>query len=467
MHIRLSDTSLTVLQLTMLVVLTAVAYSSVKDHEFVWDTIPFVIENPWIHEWSLTNTVSILTEAHRANWHPLVLFSHAIDFSLFGYDSGAHHIMNVLYHIANGSLIYWLVFKLLPKSQPHQIRLWIAWLTAVIFCIHPQHVESVAWVVERKDVLYTLFWLLSVLCYLRANVGWQRTLPFIMFLLALSAKPMAVTLPVVLLMIDVYRGRIDSITTFVKATAEKAPYFAASLAVVVITLNTQSIAMPSIDQLPLWARALNAINNIWFYVGHYLWPTQLSPFYPYPVNASTILSPWFWLPGAGFTIALITIGLICWRYGAKWPLLLVLFYLVTLAPVSGLIHVGPAKATDHYVYLATLPFSFLTALGVTYGWRRWLRLRTLTATLAAMYVLLLLSTAQVQTSYWQNPLTLWWRVTNLYPDSAFAHRNLAAAYLSVGDYELALHHGEMSLDLGSPDKAFVAQLRSLVASDDE
>tara|TARA_R110002073_G_scaffold4833_7_gene30814 strand:- start:48 stop:1481 length:1434 start_codon:yes stop_codon:yes gene_type:complete len=461
-------------QFALLLILTGIAYSAVRDHYFVWDTIPFVLENPWIHGWSFSNTLSILTEAHRANWHPLVLFSHAVDFSLFGQNSGAHHLMNLGYHLINASLVYLLIYRLLLVNQCNRATdrrkaLWIAWLTALIFAIHPQHVESVAWVVERKDVLYSLFTLLTLLAYLNSTQteNWKsKLLPLVMFALALCAKPMAVTLPVILLLLDFYPlRRINSVRQFAWTCLNKAPYFLLSGAVVLITLSTQSIAMPNETRLPLWVSALNAINNTWFYVQHYIWPLELSPFYPYPQNMTYLRSPDFWLPGTLFLGSILIGGSVLFYRGYRWPMVLALCYLVTLAPVSGLIHVGPAKATDHYVYLATLPISLATALGLSWLWSFSRRLQVPVAAITACYLFGLLLVTQLQVSYWNNPLSLWTRVVTLYPNSAFGHRNLAAAYVQIDDWDMALYHAEQSLLMGSPDRKFVEGVRKRVGGD--
>ena len=160
------------IQAALLVLLVAIAYQEVRHHHFVWDTIPFVLDNPWIHEWSMDNVVAMLTRSHEANWQPLVMLSHAIDFSLFGDDAGKHHLVNLLFHIINVLLIAVLVHQLLRRSgQAEVTSCWTGFLTALIFGLHPQHVESVAWVVERKDVLYTAFTLIAFLLYLRYEMA--------------------------------------------------------------------------------------------------------------------------------------------------------------------------------------------------------------------------------------------------------------------------------------------------------
>ena len=198
---RMTEKQTVLLHLAVLIALTLLAYLEVRHHYFVWDTIPFVLENPWIHELNANNLVSIFTEAHRANWHPVVLLSHALDFSVFGDDAGKHHLTNLALHCINVLLLYWLVVNLLTRfHQTNEFSIWVAFLTALIFALHPQHVESVAWVVERKDVLYTAFALASLLTYLRlntlANAKFRdHAWPFLFFCLSISAKPMAVTIP--------------------------------------------------------------------------------------------------------------------------------------------------------------------------------------------------------------------------------------------------------------------------------
>lgn len=461
----MSYRQLTLIHCVLLAAITVAAYLDVRHHHFVWDTIPFVLENPWVHEVTIDNIVAMFTQAHRANWQPIVNLSHTFDIYWFGYDSGAHHLVNLAMHTLNALLLYWLVSLLLGKTgKAPTVIGWIAFLTAIIFALHPQHVESVAWVVERKDVLYSLFALGCMIAYLKTDTvfSWRSSwLPFSLFCLSIASKPMAVTLPVILMMLDLYPRRQDLTPAAVlKRFLQKSHYFAVSAIVSLITLNTQSIAMPGIDNLPAWARILNAVDNSWFYIAHYLWPVNLSPFYPYPQNAKYLASAAFWLPGVTFLLISSIAALVCLLRGLRWPGLLLAFYLVTLLPVSGLIHVGPAKATDHYVYLATIPLSLLTALLIVTAWQAAPKIRALIAPLSIAYLLFLLAITQVQVSYWNNPVSLWTRVTSLHPDAAFGHRNLAAAYVSIDEWDLALIHAELSLKLGSPDVSYVERLRN-------
>lgn len=445
-------------------------YAEVRNHHFVWDTIPFVLQNLWIHEWSVDNLIAMFTQAHEANWHPVVLLSHALDISVFGYDSGWHHLTNLLLHIINALLLYQLANGLLVRGEMDvESAGWVAFLTALIFAIHPQHVESVAWVVERKDVLYSLFALSCLLVYLeRAPEGKSRDhLPvFLLFCLSVGAKPMAVTLPVVMLLLDVFPlKRVDSIASAFRACLHKWPYILVAAIVVLVTLNTQSMAMPSAESLPQWAKTLNAIDNSWFYIAHYLWPLSLSPFYPYPQDAAYLASPAFWLPGTAFLV--ISTGITGWLALSRklyWPGLLLAFYLVTLLPVSGLIHVGPAKGTDHYVYLATIPLSLLTALTVVAIWQKVRSARLLTISLSCAYLVFLAAIAHFQVQVWNNPVSLWTRVVQLHPTDPFGHRNLASGYAEMEAWDMALHHAALSVELGSPDTDYLIRLKRHIAA---
>jgi protein O-mannosyl-transferase len=454
-------------QMATIILVTLLAYSQVYEHHFVSDTIPYVLQNPWVHNVTLANTIAMFTEAHHANWQPLVWLSHSLDFYIFGMDAGKHHLVNLIFHVTNALLVYFLAIALMMRTAKFNLqdKQWVAFFTATIFAIHPQHVESVAWVVERKDVLYSLFSLSSLLAYLHLHTcedrkTWIRILPFLLFVLSIMSKPMAVVLPIVLLILDFYPLNRCKLTFSALSSAimEKWHYFAIAVCAMLVTLTTQEMAMPTAEQLPGWAKAINALDNSWFYVAHYINPTNLSPSYPYP-DAETLTSMAFWIKGILFLGTILILGTAGWLRGVKWPLLLALFYIVTLLPVSGLVHVGPAKATDHYTYLATLPLSFLTALVIVALFQNLNRFKMLIAAISLSYLLFLFLITVQQVTYWNNPLTLWTRVVQLHPESALGHRNLAGAYNLIGEREIALQHAEESLRLGGPTEAYVKQLR--------
>lgn len=458
-----------------LFVATLAIYYQVHSHKFVWDTIPFVIENPLVHEPGPSEFLAMFTTAYEVNWHPLVLLSHALDFKLFGMDAGSHHLVNTIFHWLNSVLVFVLVVALLRVANELNYRRsqMVAFLTALIFAIHPQHVESVAWVVERKDMLYGFFGLFSLIFYLRLHTidvasFYAKSLPVLFFALALMSKAVAVTLPVVMLLMDFYplkRGR-GVVETIPRLIAEKWVYWLLALIVGLITLYTQGDAIPGIGELPLWVRALTAINNSWFYVEHYLVPIGLSPLHPFPGSFSAVAAPSYWLPGSTFLVTITGVTAWLWTREIRWPLLLWLFYLATLLPVSGLIHAGSAKAADRYTYLATIPLGFIIALGIVQAMHI-SRMRALAVAFAIWYPGFLGVIAYQQVGVWHNPLSLWTYTVRLYPESALAHRNLASVFVQLGEYKTALKHAELSLAYGGPASEYVGKLRELVADQKE
>lgn len=453
----------------VIVIACLAIYGQVYDHHFVWDTVPFVLENPLLHEPGAEEVIAMFTTAHVANWQPLVMLSHALDFYLFDMNTGAHHLVNVIFHGINSVLVYVVVLTILQHGGTFDAdrRRLVAFLTGLIFAIHPQHVESVAWVVERKDMLYALFALLCVYFYMRVHTmsglpPWQKALPLMFFVASLMSKPMAVTLPVVLLLLDIYPlGRCHRLRECMpRLILEKWPWWLMALLVGAITLSTQSLAMPGTDRLPLWVRPLTAVNNVLFYVYCYVVPVNLSPFYPYPGSLDEIRAWPYWLPGTLFILVMTAIAAVFWRRGVRWPALMWAFYLVTLAPVSGLIPVGPARATDHYTYLATLPLGLLFSAGVV-QLRNVRGLGTVSMVIAVIVVLVAGVVSWYQVRIWHNPVSLWTYTVQRVPDAALAHRNLASALVKVGDLKGALEHAERSLALGGPAEEFVREIREL------
>lgn len=452
-----------------IVAVTFAVFSGVRLNGFVWDTRPFVLQNPWIIHPGLHDFVAMFTQYYAANWQPMVWLSHALDFALFDHHAWLHHFSNVAYHTVDACLVYWLGVRILQDgSLPVGQRQAAAVLSAVLFAINPQHVQSVAWIVERKDTLYVLFTLLCFISYLwvqrRQIRGIRRALPTFLFALALMAKPMAVTVPVVLLLLDIcpldrWRGGLRRILGLV---AEKWLLWLLSLAVVAITLHTQQGAIVSVQNLPVWVRPLTAINNSVFYVYCYLVPVNLSPYYPYATHVDEILRVTYWLPGLLFLAGCVTAGLWLWARGTRWPLLMLVFYVVTLLPVSGLVAVGPAKALNYYSYLATLPLGLLIALGIVRLWHLAGRARSVVIGLTVSCVLALALLSFQQVKFWRDDVTLWNRAYQFYPDSAYVNRNLAAALVAIGDYRQALVHAEKSAHENSLGEEYLQRLKAAI-----
>lgn len=453
------------LHCAFIILATLVVYQGVRHNQFVWDTVPFVLENPWVHHPGAGDFLAMFTRKFQANWQPMVWLSHALDFALFGEHAAWHHLSNVVYHTVNACLVYLLGARLLVASGfAQRQREAAALVSALVFALHPQHVQSVAWLVERKDTLYSLF---TLLCYILWLKAWQdarpgnRWLALLCAVLALMSKPMAVTIPVILLLLDIYplRRWQGDFHSFIRLVAEKWPFWLLATAVVGVTLYTQQMAMVSSVSLPPWARLLTAVNNTGFYIQGYLWPTDLAPFYPYPTTTASILAPGYWLPGLMLLLASFVTGGWLWIRGYRWPLLMIVFYYVTLLPVSGVIAVGPAKALNYYSYLATLPVGFALSLSPVYLYRISVPVgRSAAIGLGAWLLwLALLSVQQVQ--LWRNELVLWNWAWHRFPDAAYVNRNLAAAWLANGDYHRALEHARQSALTSAAGRDYYQQLK--------
>lgn len=453
-----------------IVATTFLVYEEVRLNGFVWDTVPFVVANPWLHHPGWADIRAMFLSHYRANWQPLVWVSHAIDFAVFDDHPGLHHLANVAFHAANGCLVFRLTWRLAENASLDQRRQFaVAFIAALLFAVHPQHVQSVAWLVERKDTLYVLFTLLCLISYVGVHrdrrEGIARYAPFAWLVLALMSKPMAVTVPVVLVLLDLYpldRWR-GGLRDFAGLVVEKWPYWLASACVIFITLHTQQGAMIDTGNLPVWARPLTAMNNYLFYFRCYLLPLNLSPIYPYVSDAATVLAPSYWLPGASFL--LVSFSGATWLFvrGTRWPLVMVAFYVVTLLPVCGLIAVGPAKALDYYSYLATLPFGICIGLGLVEAFDAAGKARSLVVAVGVTYLVALAMLSFAQVRVWRNEFTVWDSAWSRFPDSPYINRNLAAAYFALGDYDRALELARKSAASSEAGRRYFEQMSEAVS----
>ena len=332
----------------VLVVAIAAVYGETVFHDFInYDDPAYVTENPRVQR-GLTweNVVWAFTTTEQYNWHPLTWLSHALDCELFGLRRpGGHHLHNLLLHVFNSALLY-LVLKRMTAAP------WRSAAVAALFALHPLHVESVAWVAERKDVLSTLFWMLMLGAYAwyAARPGFWRYLPVVVFLaLGLMAKPMLVTAPFLLLLLDYWPlGRWRWEVRAVWLVLEKVPLFILMIISSVVTFIAQQRggAMVPVDILPVTRRVEGALIAYVAYLGKAIWPSHLAVFYPYPASV-----PWWQWVGAAVILTALT-ALAVWagrrqRYvAAGW-----FWYLGTLAPVIGLVQVGQQAMADRYTYM--------------------------------------------------------------------------------------------------------------------
>lgn len=364
----------------LLCVLIALVFAQVSQHEFVsWDDADYLYKNPHIQTGLTGETIGwAFTTGHAGNWHPLTWISHTIDWSLFGDDAGKHHLVNVGLHAVNSVLLFLALLALVDvgagSKQPPPV--WRAGLVAVLFAVHPLHVESVAWASERKDVLCALFWMCTLLAYARhaRQPSWPRlAIVGLCLALALLSKPMAVTLPAVLLLLDWWPlARMERWVkprkrpwTARELVIEKLPLAALVLVSSLLTLRMQSAqgAVASTEVMSLPARLGNAIVAYVDYLRLTFWPDALCYFYPLELPETS--GGGYWPKVGACALLLIVITALAVYFGRTRRYLLVggLWYVGTLVPVIGLVQVGSQHMADRYTYLPLVGIFIIFAWG--------------------------------------------------------------------------------------------------------
>ncbi len=424
-----------------------IAYHDALNNGFLtmWDTQAYVINNANIKALNWDNIQWMFTSFYMSNWHPLTWLSHALDYAWFGLEPKGHHLVSLIIHCFNSVLLFFLVMALMFSRWAHNKILLVAGISATFFGIHPQHVESVVWIAERKDVLCLFFILLALLFYVfyvrTARLSWYLS-TLLCFILALLAKPMAVTFPVILLLMDVYPLNRISQQRISMLVVEKIPFFIFTLFSVIITVMAQHHggAISSLDNLDLQIRLLNAFNSLVFYLSKFIFPIGLSPFYP--LDKSFYES----YPSLIPVIACFLITVVCgyfWTKKKYYWLMAWLFYLVTLSPVIGIIQVGIQAAADRYVYLPTIPLYILLAIGIVNNLynKKVLKIIKLGIVFCLFFVgVMLIQLTQKHTLVWKNDLTFWGHIVAYAPESPLGQKNLGDAYFRIGEYEKAIEH---------------------------
>jgi Tfp pilus assembly protein PilF len=457
--------------------ITILVYLPSLQNDFVnWDDGKYVYENPNIKLIGLRSIHWMFTTFHASNWHPLTWLSHSIDYAIWGLNPLGHHLTSIVLHGLNTLLVVILVTRLVSfgrNDSDVQIRnsLLAGAITGLLFGIHPLHVESVVWISERKDVLYAFFFLLSILSYLKYTssslLQRQKTLYYslclLFFVLSLMSKPMAVTLPVVLIVLDFYPlGRVDLKSAFTskrKLLMEKVPFFGLSLASSLITVIAQreGRALTSLEVIPFSDRILIAIRALSFYFYKIFWPANLAPLYPYPAKISIFTLEY--LLGLMIVFIITAFSVYLWRKQKIWMTVWI-FYLVTLLPVLGLIQAGRQAAADRYTYLVSLGPFLLLGSGVaklagkvfSRGIQRDFS-KLLVFLLGPVILLFLLSNLTInQIGIWKDSITLWKTVINIFPNKAFsAHENLGNAYIDQGRINDAIAQFRIAIKINPYD----------------
>lgn len=449
----------------ILLISISFVYDQVSTFDFInYDDMKYVVYNPHLTRgFSIDSILWSLTTDRASNWHPITWFSHMLDVELFGVNADMHHLTNLLIHIINSLLLYYLFLRMTGA-------IWRSAFVAALFALHPINVETVAWISERKNVLSTLFWFLTMWSYVRyvEKESLQRFLTVLLFfILGLMAKPMLVTLPFVLLLLDywplrrlsILPDRHESLTTLEKTgnhgihkrmkeikdlVFEKTPLFIASAASCVITLLVQrsSGAIRDLHEFPLHERIANAVISYVMYLKKVLWPVDLAAFYPYPETIS------LWSVLTSVLVIVVFTGIALWRVH-KNPYLAVgwFWYLGTLVPVIGLVQAGGQAMADRYAYVPLIGIFIGAAWGGADLFSRLSCRKSIPSTLFIAIVAILSIFTWLQTEFWKDTQALFEHANTVTSNNHVALKVLGTVETERGNYEAALFYYNRALSI--------------------
>jgi Flp pilus assembly protein TadD len=473
-----------------LVVAVFVGFGQVVRHDFInVDDNLYVYKNPQVSAGLTWDGVGwAFTHAHGANWHPLTWMSHMLDCQLYGLRPGGHHVTNVLLHAANAVLLFLLLRRM-------SNTLWPGAFVAALFAVHPLRVESVAWIAERKDVLSGLFFMLTLWAYVKYVSGarcqvsggeanakgqmlkaktfqpslWYCSTLFC-FALGLMSKPMLVTLPFVLLLLDYWPlNRVPSVrcqvsgaetpssnltprTSHLTLLVEKLPMLALVVLAAALTIwaQGQMSTIMTTTKLPLPWRLANAVVSYVVYIGQMVFPHRLAAYYPHPFGGLPPLT----IFGSALTLAVVTAAVIVLRRRLAYLPVGWFWYLGMLVPVIGLVQVGEQSHADRYTYLPQIGLYVIIAWGMADISRRWPQRRMILAAAGGVCLVVLAVGAWRQTQYWKNSEVLWKR-TLACTRPSWAVENFLGDHLSDnGKMDEAVAHFRRAAEL-SPNTAAV------------
>lgn len=420
----------------LLVSLTIFVFWSVQGNDFIrYDDGLYVVDNPQVQRglradgflWAFTTT-------HASNWHPLTWLSLMADYELYGLHAAGYHWTNLLLHAGNVVLLFFVL-------QVMTGAVWRSFLVAALFAVHPLHVESVAWVAERKDVLSTLFWLLTMVSYTsyvrRGGMG-RYLLVLMSFLLGLMAKPMLVTLPFVLLLLDWWPlGRFQTGNASYRLVKEKAPliFFSAVSSFVTYTVQESSGSVTSLIHLSFGDRCAAALVAYASYVGKMIWPVNLAVFYPHPGTW-----PLWQVVASALVLAAITTA--CILLIREYPYLFVgwFWYVGTLVPVIGFVQVGEQSMADRYTYVPLIGLFIMVSWGAYDFFQRFRSGTVVLPILAIVAISCIVAGSRMQARYWQNSITLFQHALAVTRENYLAENNLGLALLDAHRPDEAAEH---------------------------
>ncbi|HTW32609.1 MAG TPA: hypothetical protein VMD76_13090, partial [Candidatus Sulfotelmatobacter sp.] len=427
-------------------------YNPVNRHPFTnYDDDRYVTENAHVRQGLTGETIAwALTSLEVANWHPLTWMSHALDYSLFRMNPAGHHFTSIGIHAANVILLYLLLIWATGRFGP-------SLFVAAMFAVHPINVESVAWIAERKNVLCTFFFFLALWAYgwYARKPDWKRYLAvMLLFVAALASKPMVITLPFVLLLLDYWplhrvaegkQGNAQELS-WSRLILEKLPLLALSAADALITMKAQqSSGAVRTAEFSFGVRLANAVYAYAMYLWKMLWPARLAPLYPHPGDS---LALWQVLLAA---VVLIGISAIVWKLRSRrylpvgW-----LWFLGTLVPVIGLVQVGEAAMADRYAYIPLIGIFVMIAFGVA-DFAESRKLKVPSVACAVIVLVALAFATYRQIGYWQSNIELWSHTLAITQNNFVAQDNLGGALILAGREDEAHAHFEAAAAINPRD----------------
>ena len=449
---RLSQKQIFLLIGAAIVTLTVVAYEPIRHNDFVnYDDDKYITKNPEVTGGITWQSVTwAFTKFHSSNWHPLTWLSHMLDCEIYGLNPVGHHITNVLIHTVNSILLFWLLTRITGA-------IWASGFAAAVFALHPVHVESVAWAAERKDVLSGLFWILTILAYVRytERLDFKRyAVVLLTFVLGLLSKPMIVTLPFVLVLLDYWplervewgHNGIHSASskeilghkvTVGRLIVEKIPLLALSAISSVVTIISQRSggAIVELEKVPVYYRIANAFISYINYIYKTIWPSRLAVIYPhFQINipiAKTLLC---------VLVFVIATVIIIRGHRRKYLTVGWLWYVGTLVPVIGLVQVGSQAMANRYMYIPMAGLLIIICWAVKDLIANRPRLRIVTVISAAIVLLSTTMLTRMQVSRWQNSLTLFDYTLKSTENNFMAENNYGKALYDAGRFDDAELH---------------------------
>jgi Flp pilus assembly protein TadD len=420
-----------------------VAYWPVQHYDLIsLDDIDYITGNPYVKAGLTWESFSwAMKDIHTGYWHPLTWVSQMMDYQIFGSRVGGHHWTNVILHIANSILLY-IVLKRMSGAA------WQSALVAALFAVHPLNVESVAWVSERKNVLCTFFWFMGMWSYANYRERptlYRYSLILMTFSLGLMSKPMIVTFPFTLLLLDYWpMGRLTSWKVFLRLVFEKIPLFilAAIVGIATYLSSFHGDVIISIDKLPIPDRMANAVVSYAKYLGKMFWPENLAVFYPYSREFGL-----FEIIGAALLLSIISCLAIFLAHKYRYALMGWLWYLGSLVPVIGLIQVGKQAMADRYAYIPMIGIFVIIAWGVPDLLRGWQKRKIIFAISSGAVILGLMICTVLQVRYWQNGVTLFEHALQVTYMNSRAHYNLGISLTDLGRFNEAIYHFEYTMRL--------------------